>query len=152
VPDLVTHTAAAYLVSRPHRRTEFRLFFVLGTLFPDLLSRPIYIMNPGWYPYSIAAHTPFFTLVFALLVSEFFPRRQRSWIRFGFGGGILLHFILDLMQKHLTPEYYLFFPVSWKTFSFGLFWPETLLDWLPLWLAAMALIETAIVVRRRRRM
>ena len=148
MPDLVTHMAAAYFIVRSSRFRRYRIFFYLGTILPDLLSRPIHILRPQWYFFSIAVHTPLFILVCCLLTAELFPSFRRRTV-FGYlFVGVLLHFLLDLLQRHLGDGYYWLFPFSWQTFEFGLFWPESSLAFIPLWAAIILLIEWAFYRRR----
>ena len=144
MPDLVTHTAAAYLISRSNRFERFRVLFYVGTILPDILARPIYILWPKLFYYTIAIHTPVFMLVFTLLLVEFFPSTSRKSARLYLLAGIVLHFLLDLFQRHLLTGYYWFFPFSWASFELGLFWPEEPLQLLPLWLGMIFVVEFGI--------
>ncbi|MBN1559266.1 hypothetical protein JW998_03405 [candidate division KSB1 bacterium] len=132
MPDLVTHTAAAYFLSRHRCFQRYRVLFYLGTILPDILARPIHIIFPQLYFYSVAIHTPIFMAIFTLFFSEFFRKDRWAVVKF-LGAGIVVHFALDLLQKHLAAGYYWFFPFSWKSFEIGLFWPEDFVSLIPLW-------------------
>ena len=147
---MITHTTLAYFLTRPQRFKSFRIFFYLGTILPDLLSRPWYIIFPKLYFYSIAIHTPVFMIVFSLLAIEFFPPFQRKSVFIYLMSGILAHFALDLLQKHLVTGYYWFFPFSWHSFEIGLFWPETAVNLIPLWIIAVVFTELVILVWKTR--
>ncbi|HOT95602.1 MAG TPA: metal-dependent hydrolase [bacterium] len=150
MPDLVTHTFAAWLLARPERWRKVRLFFFVGAILPDIISRPIYILQPRWQGYTVALHTPLFALLCALLLAEFMAPALRCAARIAISAGILLHFVLDLMQSHLGAGYYWFFPFSWRSFELGWFWPETTVSWIPLWLGLMAAAEAMLWWRRSR--
>ncbi|HNW58055.1 MAG TPA: metal-dependent hydrolase [bacterium] len=152
MPDLVTHTFAAWLLARPGRWRQVRLPFFLGAILPDIISRPIYILNPRWQGYTVALHTPLFALLCGLLLAEGMAPALRRGARLALSAGILLHFALDLMQCHLGAGYYWFFPFSWKSFELGWIWPEATVCWIPLWLGTMAVVEAVLWWRRTRRL
>ncbi|RPH89499.1 MAG: hypothetical protein EHM72_03205 [Calditrichaeota bacterium] len=144
MPDLITHSIAAYWLLRLPRFARFRVIFYLGTILPDILARPIHILWPQLSLYSVAIHTPVFMVVCALLAAEFFAPALRTTIRTFLLLGIGLHFFLDFFQIHLGDGYYWFFPFSWKSFEIGLFWPETSIRLLPLWLILIAGFELTL--------
>lgn len=150
MPDLITHSAFSYLVSRSNRFDRFRILFYIGTVLPDVLSRPIYIINPFWYPYSTAVHTPVFLTLFCLLAAEFFAADLRRSVRLYLLAGVYVHFLLDFFQRHIETGYLWLFPFSWSTFEIGLFWPETPLMLTPLWLLGVALAEMIHYLRAPR--
>lgn len=149
MPDLVTHAAAAYFLTRHGSFQRFRVFFYLGAILPDILARPIHILFPQLYLYTIAIHTPLFMILFALLFSEFFNRSIRLQVIKFLLFGLLSHFLLDLFQKHLGDGYYWFFPFSWTSFEIGLFWPELPVRLIPVWLFLVAVTEITMRLKRR---
>ena len=151
MPDLVTHTAAAYLVSRSERFQRFRVLFYVGTILPDILSRPLYILWPDLFFYTVAIHTPVFILLFTLLVGEFFQPALRQTVRLYLLAGIALHFLLDLFHRYLLTGYYWLFPFSWSFCEIGLFWPETPVRFIPLWIAIIVMIELLSRLQKHKR-
>ncbi len=149
MPDLITHGAFAYAATRSPRFDRFRVIFYLGTILPDLITRPFYIINPHLYPYTVAVHTPIFMILFCLLVAEFFIEPLRKPVRLYLLAGVFLHFFLDFFQRHIETGYLWLFPFSWKTFEIGLFWPETPLMLTPLWLALIAVYEAIRLLRKK---
>ena len=150
MPDLLTHTAFSYFVARPHRFVRYRAIFYLGTILPDIISRPIYILKPELFPYTVGIHTPVFLLLFGCFMSLFFESEIRASIRNWLFIGMALHLFLDFFQRHLSGGgYFWLFPFSWKSFEIGLYWPEQPLKFIPLWLAAI--LVTEVIVRRRKR-
>lgn len=148
MPDLVTHTAVAYLLSNHKRFFRFRAFFYFGTILPDIITRPVYILKPEYFQYTTGLHSPVFIFVFILFISELFRNECRGYVRIYMLSGALLHFILDAFQRHLVGGYYFLFPFSFSTYNWGLFWPETAVQLFPFWIASIAIIE--IIIRTRR--
>ena len=151
MPDLVTHSFAAWLFTRPGHWQKAPLLFFLGAILPDLVSRPIYILFPMKQEYTVGMHTPLFTILTGLLAAEGMAPELRRIARLSISGGIVLHFGLDIMQRHLVGGYYWFFPFSWRSFELGWFWPETTVPWIPVWLGAMLAGEIFLFLRRKRR-
>jgi hypothetical protein len=151
MPDLVTHTAAAYFAMRSPRFQQLRVLFYLGTILPDLLSRPLHILWPQMLFFTVAIHTPIFMVVFCLLLTEFFAPPMRRTVFAYLYAGVILHFLLDALQRHLGDGYYWLFPFSWKSFELGLFWPETSVACIPLWLMMIFMMEGVIRLRRKTR-
>jgi len=149
MPDLITHTAAAYAFARPTAFPLNRAMFFLGTIFPDIISRPFYIIFPALYPYTVAVHTPLFIIIAALFFSEFFVASIRPAIRKALFAGIALHLGLDALQKHHLDGYFWLFPFSWESYSGGLFWPGQAVEWIPVWVAIILVIESILWIRRR---
>jgi hypothetical protein len=141
MPDLITHSALHYALSRSQRFDRFRIIFYVGTVLPDILSRPIYIINPFLYPYTVAIHTPVFMVLFCFLMAEFFVISIRKPVRLYLLAGVFLHFGLDFFQRHIESGYLWLFPFSWQTFEIGLFWPETPLMLTPVWVGMVAVME-----------
>jgi hypothetical protein len=140
MPDLVTHTFAAYVVTRFGPWGAARFLFYLGTILPDVVSRPVYILMPRWYEYTIALHTPLFIALLGLLLSEGFAPALRATARKALLAGAGLHFLLDMMQRHLSGGYLWLFPFSWRTFELGWFDTEATVGWTPVWVVAVIVI------------
>lgn len=149
MPDLVTHFAAAYFLKVPDRWSRFRVPFYLGALLPDLLTRPFAVLHSpvDYVVYSL--HTPVASVIACFLIAQLFEREIRSGVRINLLLGISLHFALDLLQRHITVSYYWFFPISWKTFDLGLFWPEDSLKVVPVLVILLIIVETVIQVQKR---
>jgi hypothetical protein len=150
MPDLITHSAFSWLLSRSPRFDRFRVIFYLGTVLPDIITRPIYILSPVLQPWTTAMHTPLFMTLFCFLAAEFFVGTMRKPVRLWLLGGVWLHFFLDLFQRHIETGYLWFFPFSWKSLEIGLFWPETPLLMTPLWLAVVAVVEGMRYTRHKK--
>lgn len=148
MPDLVTHTAAAFLLTKSERFDRYRALIYLGTILPDIISRPLYILKPELYSYTLGLHTPVFMLIFILFLSEFFIDEIRRQV-FGYLGlGVVFHFALDALQKHLVGGYFWLFPFSWSTYSWGIFWPETTVRLFPFWLFLIVITEIVTRIKR----
>ncbi len=131
MPDLVTHIAGAYLVKKGVRITRYAVLFYLGALLPDLVSRPLHIIWPKLLPATQAFHCPFGVFLICWLISLFFRLDQRKAVFWLLLAGGFVHLLMDAGQMHLVGGYLWFFPVSLKTFSLGLFWPEDSIRFLP---------------------
>ena len=131
MPDLVTHLAGGYLVKKFTRLSRGVVLLYLGALLPDLASRPLHIVCPAIYPATQPLHSPVGAFLYCWLISLFFRSDQRKSVFFLLFGGSLLHFVLDMFQRHLVGGYLWLFPFSLRPFSFGCFWPEDALRVLP---------------------
>lgn len=149
MPDLVTHLAAAYFLKVPRGWARFRVPFYLGAILPDVLTRSVVILYPPSDRAVYSVHTPVVSVVLCLLAAQFFEKKIRPGVRVNLLMGITLHFGLDFLQRHVISTYYWFFPLSFKTFELGLFWPEDSLKLVPLWLVLIAVVETAIHIKKR---
>jgi len=144
MPDLITHFASAYFVSRSSRFARYRISFYLGVLLPDLTTRPLYIIFPPASRVVYSMHTPIFVFLLCLLIAEFFQRNIRAYIRIGLLLGSTLHFGLDILQKHLITSYYWLYPFSWASTDFGFWWPDQFLKIVPLWILLILMCEVSI--------
>ena len=140
MPDLFTHTAVAYFIVRANALEKYRALFYIGTVLPDVLSRPFYILFPHTFRITTAIHTPVFIYLFCLLLAQLFKDNKTAFI--ALIGGSALHFILDVFQRHIIGGYYWFFPFSWKSFEIGMFWPEDALWSVPFLFFLVIITET----------
>jgi len=148
MPDLITHIAISHLCRRPFEKAgtispslPFRTIFYLGTLLPDLLSRPFIIIFPATFHWVTVFHTPAGFLVVSLLISSLFhvDIRRRIFINLSAGG--LLHFFLDSLQKQVLDNDFWLFPFSWKTFGKELFHTHDILHYSPVLLVLIVIME-----------
>ncbi len=146
MPGLATHVLAAYLVRGAAGIRPLALF-LLGTMLPDILSRPLFFVIPGLYWFTKPFHSVFVAVLVCLLFSYFFPEEGRRQAFKILLAGALLHLFLDLLQISIYPGYRWFFPFSAYSFSLGLFWPEEALLALPF----LALASLILRLRSNRR-
>jgi hypothetical protein len=157
MPDLITHVAVAHLIKRPFEvtypskdLTRFRIFFYLGVMLPDLLSRPWYILFPRIQDWVTAFLTPFGALLACGFIALLFEKPLRfGAFRFLLSGSAL-HFALDCLQKQVVGNNFWLFPFSWKTFGIGLFWTGDAIPFIPLWVALVLLMEGILYFKKRR--
>jgi hypothetical protein len=135
MPDLLTHVAIAYGVQRCSSKLFSTSWFLVGTILPDVMTRPFNILFPSMNWFFMPFHTPAGFLLLSALISEFFSASMRRLVFLSLVGGAFLHLFLDLFQKHSGGGYYLFFPFSWRKFEFGLISPEASLYLFPVWLS-----------------
>ncbi|HSE85710.1 MAG TPA: metal-dependent hydrolase [Candidatus Binatia bacterium] len=135
MPDLLSHVAIAYGAQRCSGRRLSTPWVLIGTIIPDVLSRPFNILFPSVSWFFMPFHTPAGLLLLSALISEFVPASTRRLVVLSLVSGAFLHLFLDLFQKHTGGGYYLFFPFSWNKFEFGLVSPEASLYLFPIWLS-----------------
>lgn len=150
MPDLVTHYAVAHLAGRRCWRPVTAIF-LLGTLLPDLLTRPIYILLPQTYWLVMPLHTPLGILIVNWMMAILFHPDDRRRIFVALAGGAILHFALDALQRHLIAGYFWLWPFSWWTTERGLFWPEDSLLVAPTLAVLVAVLEIALYFKWRTR-
>jgi len=150
VPDLATHLLAQTTINQLPWIRKIAPFTLLGATAPDLVKGFSRWATPAekWWVYPF--HSPLFMAILFYAVSLLFHEKDRPYV---FAGGIIgvsIHVGLDLLQIHLIGEYFIFFPFSFQTVSFGLFPPEATLIWLPVTIAvtAAAIIIRKLIVKR----
>jgi len=152
MPDLMTHLLIPWAVGRTAAWDRPRLaIFCLGAVLPDLVSRAPSIALGRWPEAASifsAFHTPIGVLILCLGLVMIFPEQERarflSWLLTGAG----LHLGLDLLQLTVRSDnYYWLFPLTFKDFQLGLFWPDQTVLALP---GLMILVLAAELLRRRR--
>lgn len=129
MPDLITHSIAAVPISLITKEKIPPVFLIIGSVFPDIISRSILVLFPQNYPLywvAQALHTPIVLILSIWLVSLFFAPHLRKSAFWGLIIGSFIHLSLDMLQKHYVGGYYWFFPFSYQSFELPLFWPEDL--------------------------
>ena len=134
-------------LAAPDNAAPFRILFYSGTILPDLLSRPFYIIFPSTYLWITALHTPLAMLIIITMLSLLFHSGIRKRVFLNLCGGAALHFLLDALQKHVSGNNFWLFPFSWKNFSYGVAWPEDILLLIPVWIILAFITE--LIVRKR---
>ena len=135
MPDLLTHLIVAEGCRKVTRSGALTYWFLVGTILPDILTRPFNILFPSLHWFFMPLHTPVGLFFVCMAICQFFSTAERWSVFCNLLGGAALHLVLDLFQKHFGEGYYLLFPFSWRSFEIGLAWPETSLYLLPIWLA-----------------
>ena len=149
MPDLLTHFLSAYILGKwtiPSR--AMRSIFYLGSILPDIFSRgPVILLEfilkkfPAeifWFFANF--HSPFAVFWISLLISQFFQKNRRK-IFFILFSGAGFHFFLDILQRHVEPVYFWFFPFSWNKWEIGLFWADSSVYVIPILLCFILIIE-----------
>lgn len=157
MPDLITHVAISHLVRRPFElkgsssdKNSLRILFYLGTILPDILSRPFYILFPATRDWVILYHQPIgLILVSSLLALIFDPAiRKRAWINLTAGG--ILHFILDSLQKQIISGVAWLWPFSWRVYGYGLMEAGDILHYIPLWIILIIIMEVGFYLWKKK--
>jgi hypothetical protein len=158
MPELIGHIAAARIIRAippisnqmvdsdqrvdPHRTA----IYYLGTILPDLLTRPFHILYPPCRPYVTALHSPFCCILASVVVARAFAPHLRATACRLLIIGALVHQLLDLIQKQVAMGYCIFFPFSTYSPTFALLWPDE-----TLWLSPVLLLVALILSWRERR-
>ncbi|MFH1941821.1 MAG: metal-dependent hydrolase [bacterium] len=158
MPDLVTHIAFSHLVRRPFEIKQsgkshlpFRILLYLGTILPDITTRSLYIVFPSTHDWTYPLHTPVGALVLCGIIALLFESslRKKAFANLSTGAG--LHFVLDSFQKQLIGGYPWLFPFSWKPIGIGLLWSDDILQYFPVWIAVVVIVEIGIFIAKKRR-
>jgi hypothetical protein len=147
MPDLMTHYTIAHLAARRWWQPVTSIF-LLGTLLPDLLTRPAYILWPQAYWLVMPLHTPVGSIIAGWMIAALFRLDERRQILMALVLGAFLHFALDALQRHLVAGYFWLWPFSWWTTERGLFWPEDSLLIAPLLALIVVLLEIVLYFKR----
>ena len=155
MPDLLTHFLSAYILGRcviPSRAA--RAVFYLGAILPDIFSRgPVILMqlmfktlSEGLYRFFMNFHSPFVMFWFSLLISQFFEKdRKKIFCILIIGCGF--HSFLDLLQRHVDPVYFWFFPFSWAKWEAKLFWADSSMYAIPFLIGFIIILESIIFMK-----
>jgi len=141
MPDLITHLSVAYLLRKRVKILKYSAVFYLGTILPDILTRPFYILFPNTYWAVLPLHAPIPLFFVCWLITYLFDEPSRRGIFISLASGVYLHLLLDFFQKHIEPEFLPLFPFSWEALEIGLFWPEQSLYAIPFWILLILVVE-----------
>lgn len=140
MPDLVTHTVAAYIIRKRSISTNDLLVYLFGAMLPDLVTRPFMIIYPPIRYFFHTFHTPVALLLIIYLISQFFEDNIKYKIMKLLSFGVISHLILDLFQNSVSYRgYSWFFPITYWDFNIGLFWPEDSVNFLPITILVLAI-------------
>lgn len=151
MPDLFTHAAAAHLAARRWFPRPAAILFLIGTLLPDVLSRPFYILFPTLHWWVMPLHTPVGIAVVGWVIAGGFKTAERKIVFSALGAGAMFHFLLDAPQKHIAAGYFWLFPFSWTTYEWGWWWSEDSVHIVPFMAVLVIAVEVFIYFRARRR-
>ena len=148
MPDLVTHVALAHLFRRGRSQIKRKkdnslalLLFYWGTILPDILTRPFFILFPGTTNWLLFFHTPAAMAVLSLMLARAFPLPLRRMALGNLFGGAMLHFVLDLFQRQVLVNHFWLFPFSWESHGLGVAWPHQIMACIPIWLVMITYTE-----------
>ena len=148
MPDLVTHLSAAYFANKALKLTKYIAIFYLGTILPDILTRPFYILQPRLYWFVYPLHTPITLILVCLTISYLFEERIRKDVFISLSIGVFIHLALDVLPKHLIDKPRWLFPFSQWGFEIGLFWPDDSVYAVPFLLIGVIIVE--IITKRKK--
>lgn len=140
MPELVTHTVAAYLIRKRNIPTADLLIYLFGAMLPDLLTRPFMILYPPIRYFVNVLHTPVALVLVIYLIAQYFEDSIRNKVMKLLALGTFTHLFLDLFQNSIQYRgYSWFFPFTFWDFRIGLFWPEDSVSYLPITLAVFVI-------------
>ena len=158
MPDLITHLAFSHLAIRGYQWigkktafTPFRVLFYAGTILPDVVTRPVYILLPSTYDWTVALHTPLGAFTLSGLIALFFAPSARKKTFLFLATGCMSHFLLDAFQTQLIYNNYWFFPFSWKSVGWGIASAGTILEWIPVWILVIVIVEGIVWLKKESR-
>jgi len=132
VPDLITHTVAAYIIRKRKISVHNLILYLIGSMLPDLVTRPFMIAIPSLRHYFHAFHTPAALAIIIIMISYLFEEINQRKVILLLSLGTLTHLLLDSFQASVGDRGYSWlFPFSYSDFNFGLFWPEDSISILP---------------------
>lgn len=158
MPDLITHVSLAHILIRgfhAFKRTSLKFhapeiwLFYMGTMLPDLLTRPVYILFPAAKHWTVFLHTPLAMLMVTLILTLCFEERTRARVFSYLASGALIHFLADALQKQVIGNNFWFFPFSWHNFSLNLIWAHEFMVVLPVVLGSIVFMEAMIYLKQR---
>ncbi len=157
MPDLITHMAFTHIASRPFiwgtrslSSNASRILVYTGTLLPDIITRPFYILFPVSDNFFTPIHTPFGMLIVTLIIIIFFESRIRLQGYLLLNSGVLLHFLLDATQKKLIGNNFWLFPFSLRDYHRDFLWAEDYVRYIPLTLMIVVTFETLFQYLQRK--
>jgi hypothetical protein len=127
MPDLFTHFASGYFISRHKTLRRYTFFLILGAILPDILTRvPEIVLDRFFgipvFHFVIIFHTPVCLLLTSYIFSLMLEKRERLQAFIYILAGSYLHVALDLMQRQIGDGVYIpLFPFSFETIQLGLF-------------------------------
>lgn len=151
MPDLVCHLSVAYFVKKLTNITKYSTIFYAGTILPDILTRPVYILWPELHSSIVPLHAPLVFILVCLLITYLFEEKNRGKVFIYLLVGGYLHLFLDLFGKEFfaNERFNWFFPFSSKGFNIGLYWSEEALFAIPF---LITIIITCEVVSYKKRL
>ena len=156
MPDLITHVALSHFFVRGYELKKktvnnwpWRLLFYFGTILPDILTRPFYILFALKNNWTVGLHTPLATLAVCGIIALFFAQPLRKKVFHFLAAGNLAHFLLDSFQKHLIPQSYWLLPFSWRNYHWGFLYPNQFMSLIPLWLGLVVVFEVVVYLITR---
>lgn len=151
MPDLITHMAVSHIVRRPYELARkgktvfpFRSLFYLGTILPDILTRPLYIVFPATFNWTYPFHTLLGMGLIILIISQLFNSGIQKRVFINLTGGTVLHFIVDALQVQMHGNNFWLFPFSWKNFNYGITTAGKMIEYIPFWILAIIILEGGI--------
>jgi hypothetical protein len=78
MPELLTHLMVAQGCRKLAKSRLLTPAFLVGTILPDLLARPLHIIWPSLFWFVMPLHTPLGLLLACAFISQFFQPQERK--------------------------------------------------------------------------
>src|SRR5215475_1238219 len=91
MPDLLTHLIVAEGCRKATRDGALTPWFLVGTILPDILTRPFNILFPPLFWFFVPLHTPVGIFFVCIAIIQFFPTAKRRSVFCNLLGGAALH-------------------------------------------------------------
>jgi hypothetical protein len=125
MPDWMSHIIIVLIFSEVFNIRKKSLL-VFGSLLPDFLSKlHLFFFYFGLNDFLSFGffHTPVVSILVGVIVASLFKyNRVKTTVFIIFG--VISHFLADLTMKHFHSGMLIYFPFSFKVYTFNLIWPE----------------------------
>ena len=127
MPDLVSHVLIALIICELFS-IKPKSLVILGAILPDITQK-FYLVHlfiptsdsPYWL--LLPFHTPIGQILLSFIIIQLFRfDRKKAFIYLTIGWSS--HIFADMFSRHFLLGQLLLFPLSWKSFEFGLMWFE----------------------------
>ena len=153
MPNTLAHIGVQGLATRGIIKHADYKWILIGCIIPDvpwMLRRVLsFVFDVNPYDlrlYAIVQSSLIFCLILSLTLATFSKRYWRTFAILGINS--LLHLILDALQTKWGNGVNLLAPFSWDLTNFGLFWPESLVNYT---LTAFGFIYFWMIWRKNKR-
>ena len=136
MPNTLVHAGLQGAATRLVLRSVDLKWVYIGCILPDMgwmIQRAVRLLAPGCDPlrlrlYAIVLSTLAFSLLLAMALAQLSRRPVRTFFILAVNSGF--HLLLDAAQIKWGNGVHFFAPLDWTLTQFGLFWPESPLNYI----------------------
>lgn len=130
MPNTLAHIGVNLVLTRSLIKKADAFLIFVGAIIPDvpwILQRLANFLIPSINPYDLRLYcvvqaSLFFSIIFCAAVAILFQKSFRTFIILFFG--VVIHLLLDSIEKKWANGVHLFAPFNWDIFNLGIVWPE----------------------------